>query len=99
MTKGWREFLERTKDCRLPEYDIQFSTDIYREVECEILLFVSLRTMLGTDNSECVSLELSKWEEFPSTAIETIFKCYDSGRYGSLIYMILDGQFLNLKNC
>lgn len=54
--------------------------------------------MLGTKNSECAVFDPLHWEDLPSTLIETIFKCYDSGRYGSLVYMILDGQFLTLKN-
>lgn len=30
--------------------------------------------------------------------VETTFKCKDSSKYGPLVYAILDGQFLLLKN-
>ncbi len=53
LTKGWSQFLLRIKNSRLPASDIDFSPDIYREIQCDILLFCSLRTLLGTPNKEC----------------------------------------------
>jgi hypothetical protein len=51
MTKGWRELILRIWDSRLPENDRVFTGDIYRELECDILLFVALRGLLGTSNA------------------------------------------------
>lgn len=80
MTKGWRELQLRARTSRSSDYDSHFSADIYREIECELLLFVSLRILLGTDNAECSPFNPQKWEHYPQITCETILKCRDANR-------------------
>lgn len=50
MIEGWKTFINRTK-VDLSNGEEQFSPDVYRDVECDILFFVALRHLLGTPNS------------------------------------------------
>lgn len=59
---------------------------------------MTLRALLGTTNTECSSFSAERWAGYPIIVVETIFKSSDSSRFGPLLYIILDGQFLILKN-
>lgn len=52
MTKGMKEFIIRVKDIQVEKGQSEYFQDIFREIECEMLLFVALRTLLGSDNNE-----------------------------------------------
>ena len=62
MSRGWHEFSVRVGDSIVRDYDIKFCQDVYREVECDILLFTALRSLLGYPNAKAAPLNWDNWD-------------------------------------
>jgi hypothetical protein len=59
---------------------------------------MALRTILGFANSKGTCLELPSWSNKESITAETSFKCRGVGSSDGELYLILDGQYLKIKN-